>query len=772
MRQRPSSPTPGHPSRRGVVLGAAVLVAAPLRLLTAAPPAHAAAWVPGTPPLTTPWTSQVSPDNALPEHPRPQLVRPEWRNLNGVWEWSPAAAGEAPPTGRTLDRSVLVPYPVESALSGIAESHPRMWYKRAFSVPGEWAGRRVLLHLDAVDWRADVHVNGQKIGDHQGGYDRFSFDITDALRAGDNELIVGVLDLTNSGGQAVGKQSNDPEGIFYTPASGIWQTVWLEAVDSAHLTRLDITPDVANGRAQIVAHASGAAGATVQVTVRNDGEVVATASGSPGTALRVDVPDARLWSPDDPFLYDLDVSLVSGGQTRDIVTSYFGMRSIGKAMVDGVLRPVLNGKPVFQMGTLDQGYWPDGIYTAPTDEALRFDVQAHRDLGFNTIRKHVKIEPDRWYHWADRLGLMVLQDMPAMRTPAEPAAADRAQYELELRELVDQHRSFPSILEWIPFNEGWGQYDAGRIADLVKSWDPTRLVTAASGWHDPGNGDVVDSHIYVGPGHPTGPSDTRISALGEYGGLGLRTPDHEWSPGDGFGYEMVSDGQELTGRYIGLLVGVQQLQRNNGLSRAIYTEITDVENEVNGLYTYDRQVLKVDRARIAAAHADLLAGRRIGGQATVPVNTWQSLRVTTPGHTDRYLRHQDALAFTEPVTAASPQLLREDATWRLVPGLADPTCYSIESRNFPGEYLRHRNSRVERGRPDGTELFREDATWSAVPGLSGTGVSFRSYNLPHRYLRHYDSALWIAANGGPQPYDSRTLFREDATWTIAPPWAG
>ncbi|GAB2908343.1 AbfB domain-containing protein [Streptomyces mayteni] len=769
-----TKPIPLRPGTAGLVLAA--LLASLLPLFAAVPAAGAAGaagaaqWEPGTPPLTTPWTDQVSPDNALPEYPRPQLTRPDWRNLNGLWEWEPAAAGEAPPTGRTLEREILVPYPVESALSGVQEAHDRMWYRRDFTVPRDWSNRRVLLNFDAVDWRAEVWVNGREIGVHEGGYDRFSLDITDALRGGRNELVVGVYDPTDTGGQALGKQRDDPSGIFYTSASGIWQTVWLEPVARAHVTRLDITPDLPGERALVRVNAAGAAGATVRVTARDGNRVVGTATGAPGAEIAVPVPDARLWSPDDPFLYDLDVRLTAPNGARDAVRGYFGMRSIGKAMVDGVLRPVLNGEPVFQMGTLDQGYWPDGIYTAPTDEALRFDLQAHVDLGFNTVRKHVKVEPDRWYYWADRLGLMVLQDMPAMSR--DPSAADRVQYEHELREMVDQHRGFPSVVEWIPFNEGWGQYDAGRIADEVKSWDPSRLVTAASGWHDPGNGDVVDSHIYVGPGHPTGPSDTRISALGEYGGLGLRVAEHEWSPGDGFGYEMVADAQELTDRYLGLLAGVQQLQRNNGLSRAIYTEITDVENEVNGLWTYDRRVRKVDGTRVAAAHADLLAGRPIGGRAEPPAGTWQSLRVTTPGYTDRYLRHQDGLAFTAQVDADSPEPLRQDATWRLVPGLADPSCYSIESRNYPGEYLRHRASRVERGGGDGSLLFREDATWCAVPGLSGTGVSFRSYNYPHRYLRHYDSELWLAANGGPQPFDDRQLFREDASWTIAPPWAG
>ncbi|MCT2589938.1 AbfB domain-containing protein [Streptomyces sp. N2-109] len=723
--------------------------------------------------LTTPWTAEVSPDNALPEYPRPQMTRQDWKNLNGTWQWQPAAEGEQPPFGQTLDREILVPYPEESALSGIRESHDRMWYRRAFTVPQDWQGRQVQLNFGAVDWKADVWVNGTKVGAHSGGYDSFTLDVTDALRAGDNELLVGVHDPTDGGGQPVGKQRDNPGGIFYTSASGIWQTVWLEPTAAAHVTRLDTEPDVTGERLAVTARTAGATGTTVRVTARDGDRVVGSATGAPGEPVRVPVPDPHLWSPDDPFLYDLDVALEQGGRQVDKVTGYFGMRSIGKAVVDGVLRPVLNGEPVFQQGTLDQGYWPDGIYTAPTDDALRFDLQAHKDLGFNTVRKHVKVEPDRYYYWADRLGLMVIQDMPSM--DGEPTQDSRTQFERELRAMVDQHRSFPSIVNWVPFNEGWGQYDGARIADMVKGWDSSRLVTGASGWHDTGNGDIVDSHVYVGPGRPTPPSSTRISALGEYGGLGLVVPGHEWSPGDGFGYEMVDDEQELTDRYVGLTVAVQQLQRGQGLSQAIYTEITDVENEANGLWTYDRRELKVDAARVKEANRALIEGRRVGGSVDLPRDAYRSLRVTTPGFTDRYLRHYDALGFTEPVDAGSPDLLKQDATWKIVPGLADPSCYSLESRNYPGEYLRHQESRVQRAAPDGSLLFREDATWCAVPGLSGTadGVSFRSYNYPQKYLRHYDTELWLAGNGGSTaPYETRASFADDVTWAVENPWAG
>ncbi|MUL44299.1 glycoside hydrolase family 2 [Streptomonospora sp. PA3] len=761
-----SAPSPRRRSLPAVLATAATALVLPL---TAASPAQAAEWTPLEPPLTTPWTDDVAPDNALPEYPRPQMKRDEWRNLNGEWQWAPAEKGEAPPFGQTLGRRILVPYPVESALSGIGEDTDRMWYRRTFTVPDSWGDRHVKINFDAVDWRADVWVNGTKVGDHRGGYDRFSLDVTDALRDGENEIIVGVHDPTDAGQQPVGKQRDNPGGIFYTSYSGIWQTVWMEPVRPAHTTRVDLTPDLEDETLKAVVHAARAGGATAEVTVRDGGTVVGRARGEPGSAIEVPVPDPHLWSPADPFLYDVEVTLKRGGKVWDRVESYAGMRSIGTEMVDGVLRPVLNGEYVFQMGPLDQGYWPDGISTAPTDEALKFDIQAAKDLGFNTIRKHVKVEPDRWYYWADRLGMLVWQDMPSMDGPPGQAAQDR--FEHELREMVDQHRSFPSITHWIPFNEGWGQYDGARITAEVERMDPSRLVTGASGWHDTGNGDVIDSHIYVGPGDPDPATDSRIAVLGEYGGLGLRVDGHEWSPGNGFGYEMVSDSEALTTRYEGLTAGVQRLERTNGISAAIYTEITDVENELNGLWTYDRRRLKVDAARVRAAHADLIAGRPVGGTAELPVGELHSLRVTTPGHEDRYIRHRDALGFTEVVGEDSPDVLKKDATWRIVPGLADERCYSLESLNYPDEYLRHRESRVRREAPDGSELFREDATWCAVPGLSGSGVSLRSYNFPDQYLRHYDSELWLAGMGGPEPYETSHLFKQDVSWAIEDPWA-
>ncbi|WP_158889166.1 AbfB domain-containing protein [Amycolatopsis anabasis] len=740
-------------------------------------------WQPKTPPLTTPWTAQVGPDNALPEYPRPQLTRPDWQNLNGVWRFAAATAGQAPPIGQPLAESVLVPYPIESALSGIQRHHDRMWYQRDFTVPAEWSGRRIQLNFGAVDWRAEVWVNGVRVGGHTGGYTRFSFDITDAVRPGGNELLVGVHDPTDAGGQPLGKQRLNPSDIFYTAASGIWQTVWLEPTAAAHVTRLDVTPDVPGSAVGVTVRTAGAAGKTVRVTARDGGTVVATGTGAPDTELRLNVPNPRLWSPDNPFLYDLEATVEDGTGVLDRVGGYFGMRSIGKAQVNGVLRPVLNGQFVFQAGTLDQGYWPDGVYTAPTDEALKFDLQAHKDLGFNTVRKHAKVEPDRWYYWADKLGLLVWQDMPSMARPPANAEAD-AGFKAELRALIDQLRGVTSIVQWVPFNEGWGAYQVGDITNQVKAWDPTRLVDNNSGVNccgevDAGNGDVVDDHIYVGPDDlddPDAPHQataTRVAALGEYGGLGLAVPGHVWKPGVEYSYEKVRSAEALTNRYVHMQAEIQRLIPANGLSSAIYTQLTDVETEVNGLYTYDRRVLKPDAARLRKANRALLAGTPVAESVPLTLNAPISLQVTTPGHTEKFARHYDSLGYTEKVTAASDETLRKDATWIVRRGLANAACYSFESVNFPGEYLRHRDFRVRKEYKLSTEpryQYLEDATWCARPGLGGAGVSFEANNKPGRFLRHYASELWLAASGGPGSYNAKAFYADDVTWRIAPPW--
>lgn len=745
---------------------------------------------PKPPRLTTPWTSQVSTTHPLPEYPRPQMTRQKWQSLNGEWEFlNPPTDGAgnvdrhaAPPTGQTLPERILVPYPVESALSGIMRSDNRdlMFYRRSFTVPQDWSGQRVQLHFGAVDYEATVWVNGVQVTTHKGGYDRFEVDVTPQLRAGSNELIVRVYDPTDGRGekQPLGKQTDNPSGIFYTPVSGIWQTVWLEPTPSSSISSVDVRPDLATGTARVRVFTRGdVTGYSVRAEALSGSQVVGTASGG-FAEFAVPVPNPRLWSPDDPFLYDLKVTLRdSTGAAVDAVGSYFGMREMGTRKVNGVLRPTLNGQFVFQVGTLDQGYWPDGLYTAPTDEALRFDLQKHKDLGFNMVRKHIKVEPARWYYHADRLGLLVWQDIPSTpafdqsRTPAQVA-----QLETEAREIIDEHRFSPAVVTYVPFNEGWGEWDLNatrRITTDLKNYDPTRLMNAHSGYNccvskgDPGTGDRMDWHVYTGPDAPR-PSDTRVSVLGEFGGIGLRVPGHEYSPGSGSPYEQVFSSEHLNDRYTGMVRDVQQLMTTKGVSAAVYTEITDVEGEVNGLFTYDRRVQKVDTGLVRAAHAQLLAASLNLNNGSHTLGHVRSFRVTTPGHTDRYLRHADSFARTDVLTSASPDGARQDASFRTVTGRADPRCYSFESVNYPGRYLRHAAGRI-RIDSDTGGTFSADATWCARPGLAGSGTSYESVNFPGHYLRHYADTVYLARSGGTNAWDTATGFTADASWTTGEP---
>ena len=734
------------------------------------------AWTPKPSPMTTPWTGQVPVDTPLPEYPRPQLTRPDWANLNGIWDFAVTSANAGQPA--TFPEQIRVPFVAESALSGIQRritQNDKLWYKRTFTVPSDWNSRRVQLNFGAGDWRTTVWVNGRQAGSvHSGGYDAFSYDVTDLLTTGTNTLVVSVWDPTETGTQAVGKQRirdvapHPGGGILYTAASGIWQTVWLEPTASAYVSRLDLVPDLANNRLKVTVRGTGTNGHQARVTVSSGGTTIGTATGPVGTEFTVPVPNPHLWTPEDPFLYDVKADLLSGGTTVDSVGSYTGMRTIALASVGGHQRPVLNGKFVFQTGTLDQGYWPDGIYTA----ALRHDLQKHKDLGFNMVRKHIKVEPQRWFYWADRLGLLVWQDMPNMERT--PDAAARTQWEAEYDRIIDQHRSSPSLVLWVNQNEGWGQYDQARLADKVKAYDPTRLVDNMSGVNccgavDGGNGDVVDHHVYVGPG-TTVPSATRAAVLGEFGGLGFKVAGHEWYPGGGFSYEDQPDLAHLNNRFVGLIDAIREVRMPRGLSASVYTEITDVENEVNGLLTYDRQVVKVDEARVRAANRALIdASRGTTAPLTLPVDQYRSLRVTTPGYTDRFMRHKDGAAFTEVVNAGSDSLLKNDATWRIVPGLANGTCYSFESRNYPGQYLRHREYRVHKEAGSG-DLYRADATFCPVRGADG-GVRLSAYNFPEQYLRHYNAELWLATPGGTHTWDNAALFTQDTTWAVEAPWA-
>jgi hypothetical protein len=567
-------------------------------------------WKPASGPLMTAWAKDVSPTKVHADYPRPQMIRPDWVNLNGLWQFAIGKKGETPPIGKDLGERILVPFPVESALSGIMKRADRLWYRRTFTVPPDWSGRQVLLRFGAVDWETTVWVNGVKIGEHRGGYDAFHWDITHALKpAGAQEMIVGVWDPTDSGTQPRGKQVNKPGGIYYTPTTGIWQTVWLEPVPAAHIEHLKIVPDVDAGQVLVtVTTASAKEKDQVALAVKLKDKILAKQTGAVGEPIAITIPEPRPWTPEEPFLYDLDVVLVHGNRPVDGVQSYFGLRKIAVGTDDrGVTRILLNGKPYFQVGPLDQGFWPDGLYTAPTDEALRYDIEVTKKLGFNMTRKHVKVEPDRWYYWCDKLGLLVWQDMPSgdkgvgsgkgeiMRSPESAR-----QYELELRRMIDGLYNHPSIIMWVVFNEGWGQFDTKRITNWTKQHDPTRLVNCASGWNDVHAGDVHDMHKYPGPGSPD-PEPRRAAVLGEFGGLALGVDGHTWTKKT-WGYQTTQSGKELTGKYERLLSGVWQLKAKPGLSAAVYTQLTDVETEANGLLTYDRAVIKVDAERVAAVN--------------------------------------------------------------------------------------------------------------------------------------------------------------------------
>ena len=559
--------------------------------------------------LPTPWTKQAM-ESSLPlcEYPRPQMQRNDWMCLNGKWDYQGGqklASALNPSAPIAFDKNVqqiLVPYCPESVLSGIEQNQQiNMWYQKRFEIPASWKEKQVILHFDAVDHDATVFVNGKKVGTHAGGYDAFSFNITPYLKTGNNVLIVAAHDL-NDGKTPSGK--NGPRGD-YTFSSGIWQAVWLEPVNKNYIKNIRLLPDLANSRLKVLVDAGQA---TVSAVASEDQRVVARVKGESGTAFYIPIPNPRLWSPDEPFLYDLKLVLLDkNGNVTDEIVSYFGMRDVRLGKVNGVVRPLLNGKFVMQIGLLDQGYWPDGILTAPTEEALKYDLEFTKRAGFNLIRKHMKTEPQRFYYWADKLGLLVWQDMPAIWYPEEDTTKTRSAFRTELKAIIDDHYNAPSIITWVPFNENWGAFDVKEITDWDKQYDPSRLVNGNSGFNnnpdyqkaygDPGNGDFVDTHIYIGPKNASVPDDKRAASLGEFGGLGLFVRNHMWPvENNAYGYEPTKPA--LTDRYILLLDQVEQLMKYKGLSVAVYTQTTDVEHEVNGLLTYDRAFEKMEIERI------------------------------------------------------------------------------------------------------------------------------------------------------------------------------
>lgn len=583
-----------------------------------------AEWSPAPAPLATSWAAEVSPSNALPEYPRPQLVRPDWTNLNGLWDYAVRPLMNREPS--QFDGQILVPFPIESSLSGVGrrfDENSTLWYRRTVTLPASWKGRRVRLQFGAVDWHCRVFVNGRLVGAHRGGYDRFAFDVTDPLQWTNREEIVVAVDDPTEGDQPRGKQSRKPEGIFYTPSSGIWQTVWMEPVPEMCIDGLAFTTDLA-GRGLRVRVAVNAlkTNTVVEVKAFDGGTLEGTVTGPPNSELFLPMRDMKLWSPSSPFLYNLEVVLKSGGAQVDRVTSYCALRTVGLARDNAFTRIALNGEPLFEIGTLDQGFWPDGLYTAPTDAALRSDIEFLKKAGFNLVRKHVKIEPERWYYWCDKLGLLVWQDMPSA---SNATIEGQREFESELLHMVKDLSNHPSVVAWILFNEGWGQYDAPRLTQRLKALDPTRLVDDASGWADARVGDLNDFHAYPGPSMPD-PEPNRAAVLGEFGGLGMAVSGHDWSPTRTWSYRMEPSPQSLADSYMQLLRGVWSLHNLWGLSAAVYTQTSDVETECNGLLTYDRKVAKLDPGFLAQANASMAhtgAVRVIAADAVSGFATWK-----------------------------------------------------------------------------------------------------------------------------------------------------
>lgn len=571
-----------------------------------------AQWKPVEGRIMTKWAKEVSPENALPEYPRPQMVRAEWQNLNGLWDYAIVPVGQ---TVKKFDGQILVPYAVESALSGVGKrvgENNELCYSRTFTIPAKWAKNNILLNFGAVDWKAEVWVNGICVGSHQGGYAPFSIDITAALnKKGENSLFVRVWDPTTKGYQPRGKQHDDPHGIWYTPVTGIWQTVWLEPVAASHIENVKIVPDLDRNTFNVKTELAGCCGdEVIEVAIDDNGTLVSQARGLAGSTISAQVADPKLWSPDSPYLYNVKISLIKNGKVVDQIDSYTAMRkfSLGKDK-DGIVRMMLNNKPIFHFGPLDQGWWPDGLYTAPTDEALAFDIIKTKEWGYNMIRKHVKVEPARWYYHCDKIGMIVWQDMPsggnsprwemhnyfagveAVRTPES-----EANFRQEWKEIMDFLYSHPSIGVWVPFNEAWGQFKTGEIADWTKNYDPSRLVNPASGGNHYTVGDILDTHHYPYP-KLTLMDSRRATVLGEYGGIGYVVKDHLWVPDRNWGYITQNSTKEVTDRYEDYANKLKVLIQA-AFAGAVYTQTTDVEIEVNGLMTYDREVVKVDEQRI------------------------------------------------------------------------------------------------------------------------------------------------------------------------------
>lgn len=582
-----------------------------------------AQWKPAGDKIKTAWAEQINPQQVLPEYPRPIMERADWQNLNGEWDYAIRPKGEVEPT--TFDGKILVPFAVESSLSGVQQmvgQENELWYKRTFQVPAAWKGKEILLHFGAVDWQADVFVDDVLIGSHVGGYTPFSLNVTPYLstKSATHKLVVRVWDPSDKGYQPRGKQVSNPEGIWYTPVTGIWQTVWLEPVNTSHITAIKAIPDVDKQVMHVTVSTCSPSLASdiVEVELLDKGQVIASAKGVQGKELRLAVKQPTLWEPSNPYLYDMKVRLTKNGRSVDEVKSYTAFRKISTIRdAQGLMRMCLNDKPLFQYGPLDQGWWPDGLYTAPTDEALLYDIKKTKEWGFNMIRKHVKVEPARWYYHCDKEGILVWQDMPSGDmdnqwaphvynggTDRQRTEASIANYYQEWKEIMDLCVSNPSVVVWVPFNEAWGQFDTEKVVAWTKAYDPSRLVNPASGGNHRPCGDILDLHNYPGPDMFLF-DPIRVNVLGEYGGIGLAVEDHLWWNKRNWGYIQFKNSDEVTAEYVKYAKQLKDFVKK-GFSAAVYTQTTDVEGEVNGLMTYDRKVIKINEAQVRAVNQEVI----------------------------------------------------------------------------------------------------------------------------------------------------------------------
>ncbi|MBW8242678.1 chitobiase/beta-hexosaminidase C-terminal domain-containing protein [Muricauda oceani] len=555
--------------------------------------------------LKTKWTDQVDPEHVLPEYPRPIQQREKWMNLNGYWQVDTSPKKDIP-FGTDLSDTILVPFAVESYLSGVMEKTDDLLYRKTFTVPEDWRGDEVLLNFEGVDYHATIYINTQKVGEHKGAFDHFSFNISEYLTTGQQEVMVKVHDASNDGLQPVGKQVKEPEGIFYTSTTGIWQTVWMEPVKSNHIETFKIEPDIDQGLVDFIGQTTEGDG-MIKLVLKDGNQTIAEAEGTAGEHIKINVPEAKLWTPEQPFLYDLEVQLVNDDTITDEFSSYVAMRkiSLGKDENNDT-RILLNNEPYFQVGVLDQGYWPDGLMTPPTEEAYIWDIETFKKMGFNLLRKHAKTESQRWYYLCDKMGMLVWQDMPQVY-PHEDfeerlTSEDKQQFEKELEAMIDDLYNYPSIVIWVVFNEGWGQYDTERLTHWVEEMDGTRLVSNASGWTDHNVGDIIDMHSYPGPDiYPV--EEERATVLGEFGGLGLALPGHLWQE-ENWGYREMTDTLEFKNSYTELWDKVWQMKHDKAASAVVYTQVSDVEGEVNGLVTYDREIIKLPIDFFRDIHTD------------------------------------------------------------------------------------------------------------------------------------------------------------------------